>query len=108
MANILFSLKGQAVSVRGCGDDDVGTVLDLWSAARSSHAITPDRREDVEALLGESPAVLLVRAAGSYFRDRRVGRVTALVSFDDAAASSFWDAAGYPQDQEIGRRVRNI
>lgn len=38
----------------------------------------------------------------------RVMAVTALVAFEDQAAGSFWDAAGYPQDAEIGRRVRNI
>ena len=50
----------------------------------------------------------LTRAAESYFRDKGVGRVTALVAFDDEDAGSFWDAAGYPKDEEIGRRVRNI
>ena len=35
-------------------------------------------------------------------------RVTALVAFDDADAGGFWDAAGYPRDPEIGRRVRTI
>jgi ribosomal protein S18 acetylase RimI-like enzyme len=127
----------------------VDAVLGLWSAARSSHASTADRREDVEALLRDGPAALLVaeaegrvvgaviagwdgwrgnvyrlavdpgyrrrgiglqllRAAETYFRDRGVGRVTALVAFDDAVASAFWGAAGYPQDAEIGRRVRNL
>jgi ribosomal protein S18 acetylase RimI-like enzyme len=52
--------------------------------------------------------VRLTRAAESYFRDKGVGRVTALVAFDDEDAGSFWDAAGYPKDEEIGRRVRNI
>lgn len=50
----------------------------------------------------------LTRAAEEYFRGCGVRRITALVAFDDAAAGSFWDAAGYPQDAEIGRRVRNI
>jgi ribosomal protein S18 acetylase RimI-like enzyme len=50
----------------------------------------------------------LTRAAEDYFRERDVARITALVAFEDQAASAFWDAAGYPQDPEIGRRVRNI
>lgn len=35
-------------------------VLDLWAQARSEHASTPDRLEDVERLLAGSPAALLV------------------------------------------------
>ena len=124
-------------------------VLELWALARSQHASTPDRREDIEQLVAESPAALLVaeaddrvvgaviaawdgwrgniyrlavrdsrrregiglqltHAAEAYLRDCGVRRVTALVAYDDEAAGSFWDAAGYPQDADIGRRVRNI
>lgn len=137
------------IKVRRCGHDDIDAVLRLWSHARSQHARTPDRREDIEGLVDGGPAALLVaetaeelvgaviagwdgwrgniyrlathqdyrrlgiglrltRAAESYFREQGVERVTALVAFDDEAAGSFWDAAGYPQDAEIGRRVRNI
>ncbi len=46
--------------VRMCRQDDVGSVLELWAQARSSHASTPDRPEDVERLTAESPAALLV------------------------------------------------
>jgi ribosomal protein S18 acetylase RimI-like enzyme len=35
-------------------------VLDLWGQARSGHASTADRLEDVERLVDDSPAVLLV------------------------------------------------
>ncbi len=52
--------------------------------------------------------LVLVRAGEQYLRDRGAQRVTALVAYDDEAAGAFWDAAGYPQDREIGRRVRNI
>ncbi len=50
----------------------------------------------------------LTEAAEEYLRDCGAHRVTALVAYDDEAAGAFWDAAGYPQDAEIGRRVRNI
>lgn len=50
----------------------------------------------------------LMRAAEHYLRGCGVRRVTALVAYDDEPAGSFWDAAGYPQDADIGRRVRNI
>ncbi len=124
-------------------------VLELWNAARSGHASTPDRLEDIERLVDSSPAALLVaeldgeivgaliaawdgwrgnmyrlavrdenrrqgvglaltRAGEDYLRECGVRRVTALVAFDDHVAEGFWEAAGYPQDREIGRRVRNL
>jgi ribosomal protein S18 acetylase RimI-like enzyme len=39
-------------------------VLELWAGARSDHAGSADRLEDVEALLAGSPAALLVAEAG--------------------------------------------
>ena len=35
-------------------------MLDLWTESRSEHASTPDRLEDVERLVADSPAALLV------------------------------------------------
>ncbi len=124
-------------------------VLELWRKARSEHASTPDRPEDLEGLVDDSPAALLVaerdgeivgaliaawdgwrgnmyrlavrtghrregiglaltRAGEDYLRQCGVRRVTALVAFDDEVAGGFWESAGYPQDREIGRRVRNL
>ena len=124
-------------------------VLELWAEARSDRASTPDRLEDVERLIDDSPAALLVaeqngeiagaliaawdgwrgnmyrlavrnqnrregiglaltRAGEDYLHQCGVRRVTALVAFDDAVAGGFWESAGYPQDHEIGRRVRNL
>jgi ribosomal protein S18 acetylase RimI-like enzyme len=123
--------------------------LELWSETRSDHASTPDRLDDVERLVAESPASLLVaeldgeivgaliaawdgwrgnmyrlavrdgrrrqgiglaltRAGEDYLRQCGARRITALVAFDDEVASRFWESAGYPQDREIGRRVRNL
>jgi ribosomal protein S18 acetylase RimI-like enzyme len=119
------------------------------SGEGSTHASTPDRREDVERLIDDSPAALLVaerdgeivgaliaawdgwrgnmyrlavhqgyrregigialtRAGEEYLRSRGARRVTALVAFEDDAAGAFWGSAGYPVDDEIGRRVRNL
>jgi ribosomal protein S18 acetylase RimI-like enzyme len=142
-------LTGEKITVRRGGRDDVNAVLELWASSRSTHASTPDRREDVERLVEESPAALLVaersglivgaviagwdgwrgniyrlavddryrrkgigllltRAGEDYLRGCGGHRITALVAYDDEAAGSFWDAAGYPQDPVIGRRVRNL
>lgn len=135
--------------VRRAEPGDAAAVLDLWEQERSGHASIADRPEDLERLIADSPAALLVaerdgeivgaliaawdgwrgnmyrlavrgdrrrggigtalvRAGEAYLRERGARRVTALVAFDDEAAGGFWDAAGYPRDREIGRRVRNL
>ena len=144
-----MSGAGQEIAIRRCRQEDAQAVLDLWGQERSEHASTADRLEDIERLIEDSPAALLVaerggeivgaliaawdgwrgnmyrlavsrehrregigialtRAGEEYLLSRGVHRVTALVAFDDKAAGTFWEAAGYPQDKEIGRRVRNL
>ena len=142
-------LADKEVTIRRCSEEDAQAVLDLWAEERSEHASTADRLEDVERLIEDSPAALLVaerdgeivgaliaawdgwrgnmyrlavsrehrregigialtRAGEEYLLSRGVHRVTALVAFEDEVAGAFWESAGYPQDQEIGRRVRNL
>lgn len=142
-------LTGEGFTIRQCRPEDARAVLELWTQARSEHASTADRLDDVERLIGDSPAALLVaergeeivgaliagwdgwrgnmyrltvreecrrqgigialtRAGEEYLRGCGVRRVTALVAFEDDAAGAFWESVGYPQDQEIGRRVRNL
>jgi ribosomal protein S18 acetylase RimI-like enzyme len=142
-------LTDQEITVRECRVEDSPAVLELWSQARSGHASTADRIEDVERLIADSPAALLVaerdagivgaliaawdgwrgnmyrlavreghrregigialaRAGEEYLRERGARRVTALVANDDEVAGPFWDAAGYPLDRDMGRRVRNL
>lgn len=124
-------------------------MLDLWQQSRSEHASTADHPDDVERLIADSPAALLVaerdgeivgaliaawdgwrgnmyrlavredsrqqgiglalaRAGEDYLHRCGARRVTALVAFGDETAASFWERAGYPLDQKIGRRVRNL
>lgn len=142
-------MAGQEITVRECRVEDAPAVLELWAEARSGHASIADRVEDVERLIADSPAALLVaereaeivgaliaawdgwrgnmyrlavreehrregigvaltRAGEAYLRDRGARRVTALVAHEDDVAGPFWDAAGYPVDRDIGRRVRNL
>lgn len=53
-------MTSEVITVRRCWHSDVPAVLDLWAQARSEHASTPDRVDDIERLVGESPAALLV------------------------------------------------
>ena len=82
----------------------VGALIAAWDGWRGNLyrlAVRDDcRRQGV--------GLELVRAGEEYLRSRGGRRVTALVAFDDGEAGGFWDSAGYPQDEEIGRRVRNI
>lgn len=137
------------ITIRRCRREDAQAVLDLWGRERSGHASTADRLDDVERLVDDSPAALLVaelgneivgaliagwdgwrgnmyrlavreghrrqgigialvRAGEDYLHSRGTRRITALVAFEDDTAAAFWESAGYPQDQEIGRRVRNL
>jgi ribosomal protein S18 acetylase RimI-like enzyme len=50
----------------------------------------------------------LVRAGEKHLCGQGARRITALVAYEDEVASAFWEAAGYPRDHEIGRRVRNL
>jgi ribosomal protein S18 acetylase RimI-like enzyme len=56
----------------------------------------------------EGIGIALTRAGEEYLYSCGARRVTALVAFEDDAAGAFWESAGYPRDQEIGRRVRNL
>jgi ribosomal protein S18 acetylase RimI-like enzyme len=49
----------------------------------------------------------LVRAGEEHLRRQGAHRITALVGYENGIASAFWEAAGYPQDREIGRREWN-
>jgi ribosomal protein S18 acetylase RimI-like enzyme len=142
-------LSEQEYTVRAAQPVEAPSILDLWQGARSTHATTSDRIEDVHRLLAELPGSLLVADAGGALvgaliaawdgwrgnmyrlavlrehRRRGVGlalvrageehlrrqgayRITALVGYDDEVASAFWESVGYPQDRQIGRRVRNL
>jgi ribosomal protein S18 acetylase RimI-like enzyme len=142
-------LSSEEITVRRSQPGDAPAVLDLWEQARSEHASTADRPADIDRLIAESPAALLVaehdgeivgaliaawdgwrgnmyrlavredrrrrgiglalaRAGENHLRRCGARRVTALVAFGDEAAADFWERAGYPLDQQIGRRVRNL
>jgi ribosomal protein S18 acetylase RimI-like enzyme len=49
--------------VRASRPQEVSAILELWQQARSAHATTADRLEDVQRLLSETPGSLLVADA---------------------------------------------
>jgi ribosomal protein S18 acetylase RimI-like enzyme len=57
-------LSEQEYIVRAARTAEAPTILDLWRGARSTHATTADRPEDVHRLLAEMPGSLLVADAG--------------------------------------------
>ena len=93
-----------ALLVAEHGGEIVGALIAGWDGWRGNlYRLTVRasyRREGV--------GLALTLAGEEYLRERGARRVTALVAFDDKLAGAFWDSAGYPVDEEIGRRVRNI
>jgi ribosomal protein S18 acetylase RimI-like enzyme len=57
-------LSAEEIIVRRCREQDARAVLELWAQERSEHASTADRAEDVERLIADFPAALLVAERG--------------------------------------------
>jgi ribosomal protein S18 acetylase RimI-like enzyme len=53
-------LTAEGILIRRCRLEDAAAVLELWAQERSEHASTADRLDDVESLIDDSPAALLV------------------------------------------------
>jgi GNAT superfamily N-acetyltransferase len=82
----------------------VGALVAAWDGWRGNMyrlAVSPEHRR-------EGVARRLVASGEHRLRQLGARRVTALVAHDDSVAAAFWNAAGYPVDAEIGRRVRNL
>jgi ribosomal protein S18 acetylase RimI-like enzyme len=100
----LLVTDDRALIVAELGGELVGALIAAWDGWRGNMyrlAVDPAHRK-------RGIAMQLVRAGEESLRRRGAGRVTALVAFEDQQAGRFWDRAGYPQDREIGRRVRNV
>ena len=82
----------------------IGVVIGAWDGWRGNFyrlAVLPEHRR---AGVGRR----LVEAAEARLRGRGAPRVTALVAFEDVAATAFWEAAGYARDPIMGRMVRTL
>jgi ribosomal protein S18 acetylase RimI-like enzyme len=100
----LLSHDAGSLLVADAGGAILGALIagsDGWRGSMYRLAVRAERRR---AGIG----LALVRAGEQHLHSQGVNRVTALVAYEDDIAMSFWEAAGYPQDNEIGRHVRNL
>lgn len=90
--------------VADAGSVLVGALIAAWDGWRGNMyrlAVLPDHRR-------RGVGLALVRAGENHLRRQGARRITALVGYEDEVASAFWESAGYPQDRQIGRRVRDL
>ncbi len=90
--------------VADCDGAILGALIAAWDGWRGNLyrlAVRPEHRR-------QGIGLALVRAGEEHLRRQGAYRVSALVGYEDEVASAFWESAGYPQDREIGRRVRNL
>jgi ribosomal protein S18 acetylase RimI-like enzyme len=100
----LISDSPAALLVAEHGSEIVGALIAAWDGWRGNmYRLTVSEGHRRKGI-----GIALTRAGEDYLRGRGVCRVTALVAFEDDVAGAFWESAGYPQDEEIGRRVRNL
>lgn len=101
---LLAEFPGALLVAEDEGSTVVGAVIAAWDGWRGNiYRLAVDgwrRRQGI----GHA----LVEAAEESLRARGCRRVTALVADRDDVAARFWDAAGYPRDARIGRRVKDI
>jgi ribosomal protein S18 acetylase RimI-like enzyme len=93
-----------ALLVAERGGEIVGALIAGWDGWRANMYRLAVREGHRRQGIG----LALTRAGEEYLRGRGARRITALVAFEDDAAGAFWESAGYSQDEEIGRRVRNL
>jgi ribosomal protein S18 acetylase RimI-like enzyme len=135
------------VTIRSGRREDVGSVLDLWDAARSQVATTRDDAAAVARVLDEDALLVaerdgrivgtliagwdgwrgsmarlavardarrqgiaraLVAAGERRLRARGARRVNALVDASDDGVREMWRRAGYTDDADVARFVRDL
>jgi RimJ/RimL family protein N-acetyltransferase len=92
------------VLVADVGGHVVGSVIgsfDGWRGNLYRLAVHPDHRR-------QGVARALVTEVEKRLAQQGVKRITALVEKDHPGAMNFWEAAGYPVDERIVRRVRTL
>jgi len=82
----------------------LGALIAAWDGWRGNMYRLAVRFEHRRRGIG----LALVQAGEEHLRCQGARRITALVGYEDEVAAAFWVSAGYPQDLEMGRRVRNL
>jgi ribosomal protein S18 acetylase RimI-like enzyme len=83
------------VTIRPATRADIDAVLALWAVGRTEHAITEDRRVDVERVLDHSPGALIVAE-----EDGAV--IGTVIAGSDGWRGSLWRLAVHPQQRRRG------
>jgi ribosomal protein S18 acetylase RimI-like enzyme len=82
----------------------VGALIAAWDGWRGNMyrlAVLPHLRR-------KGIATRLVEAGHEHLRSKGAGRVTALVAHEEEDAVRLWESAGYHDDEQIARFVRNL
>lgn len=100
----LVSDSPAAIFVADRDGEIVGALIAAWDGWRGNMYRLTVRADNRRQGIG----LALTRAGEDYLRSCGARRVTALVASEDEGPANFWERAGYPLDQQIGRRVRNL
>lgn len=103
-ANSLIERPGSALLVAEHDEQIVGSLIVAWDGWRGNMyrlAVLPHLRR-------QGIATRLVEAGHEHLRSEGARRVTALVAHEEEDAVHLWERAGYRQDEQISRFVRNI
>jgi ribosomal protein S18 acetylase RimI-like enzyme len=94
-------LAVEQVAIRAGQIEDLPRVLDLWKQARSEHATTPDRLEDLERLVLGSPGALLLAEANGL-------ALGVLIAAWDGWRGNLYRLAVHPEHRRSGVGLRLV
>lgn len=99
----LLAADPQALLVAEARGEVVGSLIAAWNGWRGSFyrlAVRPDQRR-------HGLATFLLREGERHLRQCGAVRLDAIVTADEVAAISFWNAVGYELQDDRSRFVRN-
>src|SRR5207245_5920155 len=100
----LLRHDSEGLLIADCNGVPVGSLIAVWDGWRGSFyrlAVRPERRR-------EGIATALLRAGERRLRALGAVRLTAIVTEEDPGALEFWRAAGYEQQPDRTRFVRDL